>query len=254
MFNLSVNTFNLQDIKQLSLEEEHELAISYFEYKDKEAAHKLAVAHLPLVVKVAWRYAHYFQVYVEDLIQEGMVGLMKAIRVFNPYAGSRLASFAYKWIRKEMKLFIMQTWSLVKIGTTTEERNTFFKAIDISKEKEEGDTEEIKALAVRIKQRDYYLSTTFNEDTEDTFIDLVKDSGKNPEELLSNQLLQELILKALNMLTEKEKSIIEKRYLKGNVSLQSIASFMNISKQRVNELEKRALKKIKNFLIESEVF
>jgi RNA polymerase sigma-32 factor len=254
MFDLSVNTFNLQDIKRLSLEEERELAINYFEYKDKEAAHKLAVSHLPLVVKVAWRYAHYFQVYVEDLIQEGMVGLMKAIQAFDPYAGFRLASFAYKWIRKEMKLFIMQTWSLVKIGTTTEERNTFFRAIDISKEKEEGNTEEIKALAIRIKQRDYYLSTKFSEDTEDTFIDLVEDPKENPEELLSRQLLQGLIQKAIGTLAENEKGIIEKRYLKDNRSLQSIANSMGISKQRVNELEKRALNKIKNFLVESEVF
>jgi RNA polymerase sigma-32 factor len=251
MFSLSNATFNLKDIKRLSFEEEQRLAIDYFEHNNIESAHLLTISHLPLVVSIAWRYSHFFRVSVEDLIQEGFIGLMKAVKTYNPYMGARLASFAFKAIRREMKVFIMQTWSLVKIGTTTEERNTFFKALEVSKEEKIEGEKQIKALALRVKQRDYSLFSPLNENTSDTFIDFIKDAKEDSEELYLKQDLKKFIKESLNLLTANEKMVIEKRYLEGNKnSLQLIANSMGISKQRANQIEKHALCKIKKFLIE----
>ena len=118
---IEINQFSL-----LTLEEEFKLAAAYYKEKDKEAAHKLITSNLRFVVKVAFEYRSYgFK--LPDLIQEGNIGLMMALKRFNPYRGNRFISYAIWWIREYIQNFIMQNWSLVKIGTTQAQKKLFYK-------------------------------------------------------------------------------------------------------------------------------
>ena len=129
----------LQEIRKIPLlteEEERELAIRYKKYGDKEAAFKLIVSNLRLVVKIALEYHRYWTNNLLDLIQEGNVGLMQALKRFDPFRGVRFTSYASFWIRAYILKYIMETWRLVKIGTTKAQRKLFF---DLKKEKERLD-------------------------------------------------------------------------------------------------------------------
>ncbi|MBM3299478.1 MAG: sigma-70 family RNA polymerase sigma factor, partial [Deltaproteobacteria bacterium] len=116
----------VRKIRPLSAEREYELAVRYKETKDREAAHELVVAHLPFVVKVAFQYRHYM-LPMADLIQEGSIGLMKALKRYDPYRGYRLVSFAVWWIKAYIKNFIIRSWNLVKLGTTQAQRRLFYR-------------------------------------------------------------------------------------------------------------------------------
>src|SRR4030042_2955904 len=107
----------VRSIKPLTAEREHELAVRFKVSGEIEAAHELVVSHLPFVVKVAFQYRHY-KIPVQDLIQEGTIGLMKAVKRFDPYKGFRLVSFAVWWIKAYIKTFILRSSNLVKLGTT----------------------------------------------------------------------------------------------------------------------------------------
>ena len=135
----------VRTIKPLSPEREYEIAVKYKETGDIDAAHELVVSHLPFVVKVAFQYRHY-QIPVQDLIQEGTIGLMKAVKRFDPYRGFRLVSFAVWWIKAYIKNFILKSWNLVKLGTTQAQRKLFFRIGDIGEHFDED------ARAARIKE------------------------------------------------------------------------------------------------------
>ena len=127
----------VRSIKPLTPEKEFELAVKYSETGDVGAAQELVVSHLPFVVKVAFQYRHYM-IPVQDLIQEGTIGLMKAVKRFDPHRGFRLVSFAVWWIKAYIKNFILRSWNLVKLGTTQAQRKLFFRIGDIGEHLDEA--------------------------------------------------------------------------------------------------------------------
>jgi RNA polymerase sigma-32 factor len=251
-------------IKPLTPEREYELAVRFREHDDVEAAHELVVSHLPFVVKVAFQYRHYM-LPVQDLIQEGAIGLMKAVKRFDPYRGFRLVSFAVWWIKAYMKNYILKSWNLVKLGTTQAQRKLFFRIGDIG---DPGDQEarakRIKKLAedlkvkeddvieveARVKSREWSLNDTVGDEGDMTAMDLLADDVANQEaRLMAKEEESELssaTKKALRKLDPRERFIIKKRFLDDSGwTLQKIGEHFGTSRERVRQLEKRALGKLK---------
>jgi RNA polymerase sigma-32 factor len=257
----------VRSIKPLTPEQEHSLAVRYHEEGDIEAAHELVVSHLPFVVKIAFQYRHY-KVPVADLIQEGTIGLMKAVKRFDPYRGFRLVSFAVWWIKAYMKNFILRSWNLVKLGTTQAQRKLFFRMGDIGEHLEEEEREErIKDLAeelqvkeddviemeARVKAREWSLDANVGEDGSTTALDLLQDESDSQETLLIESEtatnLTSVTKKALKKLDPRERFIINKRFLEDVPwTLQKLGDHFGTSRERVRQLESRALGKLKSEL------
>ncbi len=251
-------------IKPLSPEQEFELAVKYKETGDVQAAHELVVSHLPFVVKIAYQYRHYM-LPVQDLIQEGSIGLMKAVKRFDPHKGFRLVSFAVWWIKAYIKNFILRSWNLVKLGTTQAQRKLFYRIGDIGEHSDgESKAARVKELAkelkvkeddvieveARIKARDWSLDQAFGEDKSLTGIDMLEDDSPSQEELLLAQETEatvgDAMEKALEKLDTRERFIIDKRFFEDTPwTLQQIGDRFGTTRERVRQLEKRALKKLK---------
>lgn len=246
----------------LSPEEERALAIRYKETGDPGIAHKLVVSNLRFVVMVALEYRHYgFR--LMDIIQEGNIGLMMAVKKFDPYKGFRLITYAVWWIRAYILNYILRNWSLVKVGTTQEQRRLFFKLSKLRNILENGDTQVINSLGVNEKEfeelenrylkRDLSLDEPISQDSEKTQMDILPGQEKNIEEEFlhkeDDELLKAGINIALSGLQERERYIIENRYLSENpATLQEIGDKLGLSRERVRQIEKRALKKVKTTL------
>src|ERR1043166_5075328 len=190
----------IRRFKVLSREEEHELAVQYKEYGDLEAAYKLVTANLRLFVMIAREYQKAFKNLL-DLVQEGNIGLMEAIKNFDPYRGVRFPSYAVWWIRAYIIRYIINDWRMVKIGTTQAQRKLFF---NLQKEKErleaEGFTPAPKLLAERLNvkegeviemeqrlaHRDLSTDVPVGEDGEATLLSFLPDNKDNPEESVAN--------------------------------------------------------------------
>ena len=257
----------VRSIKPLTPEREHELAVKYQETGDRDAAHELVVSHLPFVVKVAFQYRHY-RIPVQDLIQEGTIGLMKAVKRFDPYRGFRLVSFAVWWIKAYIKNFIIKSWNLVKLGTTQAQRKLFFRIGDIG-EHFDRDAKEtrIKELAkelkvkeddvieveARVKAREWSLNGPLGGDMDITGMDLLQDQSLDQEERLMEKERESkvgaLTKSALKKLDPRERFIIRKRFLADKQwTLQSLGDHFGTSRERIRQLEKRALGKLKTEL------
>ncbi len=251
-------------IKPLSPEREFELAVKYQETGDVQSAHELVVSHLPFVVKMAYQYRHYM-LPVQDLIQEGTIGLMKAVKRYDPHKGFRLVSFAVWWIKAYIKNFILRSWNLVRLGTTQAQRKLFFRIGDIGEHSdEESKAARVKKLAeelkvkedevieveARIKARDWSLDQAFGEDKSLTGIDMIEDESPSQEEMLLAQETEatvgEAMGKALAKLDDRERFIIDKRFFEETPwTLQQIGDRFGTTRERVRQLEKRALNKLK---------
>ncbi len=253
----------------LSPEEEHELAVQYKEYGDVQAAYRLVTANLRLVVMIARRYQRAFQNLL-DLIQEGNVGLMDAVRNFDPYRGVRFPSYAVWWVRAYIIRYIMNNWRMVKLGTTQAQRKLFF---NLQKEKErleaEGFSPEPKLLAekLRVKERevvemeqrmaarDLSVDTPIDAGDESaTFLDFLADQGLNTEEEVSGaesrQLIRHKLAAFARTLEGKEDVIFNQRLLAEEpLTLQDIGDRYGISRERVRQLESRLKKKLKEYLV-----
>ncbi len=251
----------------LSKEEEYSLAVRYYEENDLEAANKLIVSNLRFVIKIASEYISYgFP--LGDLVQEGTIGLMNAVKKFNPYKGYRLISYAVWWIRARIQNHIMQFWSQVKIGTTQAERKLFHKIGRAKKNlnirHDDMSDSDIRRVAevfgvrdkdvinmeFRTASRDFSLDTTVNEDESITYLDTVSDSGSNQEEVLESieesGLAREGLKAGLKKLTPREKRVIESRYLSmPQGKLRELGDELGISKERVRQIEVQALKKLR---------
>jgi RNA polymerase sigma-32 factor len=252
----------------LSEEDEHRVAVKFFEEKDLEAAHTLITANLRFVVKVAGEYRHY-GLKILDLIQEGNVGLMMAVRKYNPYKGIRLISYAVWWIRAYIQNHIMSMWSLLKIGTTQAQRKLFFKLREtknaILKMNDGEDNSHSAALALNVSdkevaemeqrlQGDYSLDAELSCGDGLTALESLADERMNQEDLLAecqeSQQLQQKVAQVVAVLNEKERFIIEHRITSDEpMTLQEIATHFSISRERVRQIEEGALKKVKNSLI-----
>lgn len=256
----------------LSRKEEQELARKYKEEGDVEAARKLVVSNLRFVVKIANEYKNY-GVNVMDLIQEGNIGLMHAVKGFDPTKGYRLISYAVWWIRAYIQNYLMKSWSLVKVGTSQAQRKLFYKLRSTKKDMDiVGETptgEEYKEIAEeldvsprdvmemdqRMSKKDFSLDTELSADRENTHLDFLEDSSLTQEEELEksqeSELIRENLEEVLNTLNERERYIIEHRILKEKAeTLEEIGNKFGISRERVRQIEGAALKKVRKLLAE----
>jgi len=248
----------------LTKEEEFELAVRLKKYNDMEAAEKLIVSNLRFVVKIAHEYRNYgFK--LADLIQEGNIGLIHAVKKFDPYKGYRLISYAVWWIRAYIQNYLIKSWSIVKIGTTQAQRKLFFKLSQakkqlesISKTKPEFAEiasslgvkgSEVAEMDLRMGSRDVSLHEYIGDDGENSHIDFLAFEGENQEvALIKNEersLVKQNITAALTTLNEREAYIILNRVMADNPeTLQKIGDKYNITRERARQIEKQALKKV----------
>lgn len=255
----------VRKIQPLTAEREFELAVKLTDTGDVEAAHELVVSHLPFVVKIAFQYRHYM-LPVQDLVQEGTIGLMKAVKRFDPHKGFRLVSFAIWWIKAYIKNFILRSWNLVKLGTTQAQRKLFFRVGDIGEHNDEASrsskieelatelkvkTDEVIEMEAHVKARDWSLNETFGADNDLSPIELLEDDSANQETLLieeeTERELSEVTEKALKKLDSRERFIVTKRFMDENPwTLQRLGDHFGTSRERMRQIEKRALKKLRS--------
>jgi RNA polymerase sigma-32 factor len=251
----------------LSREEEISLARRYQLEGDIEAAHRLITSNLRFVVKVANEYRNY-GVKLLDLVQEGNIGLMMAVKKFDPERGIRLISYAVWWIRAYIQNFILKSWSLVKIGTTQAQKKLFFKLnqtkaalMRLTGREDDAEiaehldvrTSEVTEMSSRLRARDASLDLELVEGNDYTLLSTLADERENQEQLLAGKEQQHaargMAEKALASLNSREQQIIQARILDDEpLTLQELADRFGVSRERVRQLEQNALKKMKGAL------
>lgn len=261
----------------LTPEEERTLAVRLRDNNDVEAAQRLILSHLRLVISIARGFLGYGLPY-GDLIQEGNIGLMKAIRHYDPDRGARLMTFAVHWIRSEIQEYIIRNWRIVKLATTKNQRKLFFNLRQMKEDSQLALTYEqaeniahtldvrprdVLEMEERMYGQDTSLDTpnTNDEDSETTFTpsDWLSRESDEPETIMEEEgqrrLQSEGLMMALQSLDERSRRIIEARYLhqdsSGNakaVTLQELADEFGVSAERVRQIEKIALKKMRQAL------
>lgn len=264
---------SIQHYKVLTFEEEQEYARRWVEHGDKEAAEKLTKSHLRLVVKVALGFRGY-GLPISEIIQEGNIGLMHAITRFDPDKGFRLSTYAMWWIRASIQEYVLNSWSLVKIGTTAAQKKLFFNLRKLRNKLREvssnGLTDEgiafiAKELNVRkrdvisMDQRmmtgDQSLNAVVSSDIGSEWIDWLVDDEPNQEETYSeNEVLlqrRHSLQEAMDKLDEREREILHSRRLldtDDTPTLEELSQKFGISRERVRQLEMRAFDKIKKYM------
>lgn len=265
--NLTLYLAEIHKFPVLSIEDEYRLAVKFYEEKDLEAAHLLITSNLRFVVKIAAEYRSYGMKML-DMIQEGNIGLMMAVRKFNPFKGFRLISYAVWWIRAYIHNYIISTWSLLKIGTTQAQKKLFFKlnqAKSALKSMTGVNDLEATALSLDVKETEVEemeqrmrgecsLDAEIIDGEGFTLLENLPDERQNQEELLGDlqehALLQREIGQALTGLNDKERYVIEQRVTADTpMTLQEIADHFSISRERVRQIEEGALKKMRTALI-----
>ncbi len=267
--SLDIYMSEINRFQILTSDEEFKLAVRFRKYDDMEAAEKLVTSNLRFVVKIAHEYRNY-GVKLIDLIQEGNVGLMHAVKKFNPYKGYRLISYAVWWIRAYMQNFIIKTWSLVKIGTTQAQRKLFFKLNQAKKKLQNLSTKnpefaeiaetlnvkeaEIEEMDLRLNNRDLSLDAFIDEDGELSHLDVLAYEGESQEESLIKKqetaLVKRNIAGVLAKLSERERYIIRNRIMsEAPETLQEIGDRFKITRERARQVEKEALKKMRHAIL-----
>ena len=252
----------------LTPEEEYDLAIELYENCSLSAAKKLVMSHMRFVAFIAHGYKGY-GLEQADLIQEGTIGLMKAVKRFNPHKKVRLSSFAVYWIRAEIHEYIFKNWKIVKVATTKAQRKLFFKLKQAKSNIFQSLTnEQAKVIAddLGVKEKDVIemesrlqlndVAFEVNDD-EDAYTPehYVADPGKNPEQLVLSDKNQEdqhkRLYQALSSLDQRSIEILQSRYLKEEKeTLHTLADKYGVSAERVRQLENKAIKKLKERLEE----
>ena len=264
----------LQRMKQfpiLSAEEEYDLTKKYFLNKDERIANKIITSHLRLVVKIVKGYRGY-GLPADEMISEGSLGLLVALKKFNPDKGFRFSTYALWWIKAYVQKYILNSWSLVKIGTTAAQKKLFFNLrkiknqLNLMDDKNLDDNTikkiasslsvkplELKEMNDRISFHDRSLNIILNNDSEDgiEFMDLIADKTPNQEELFANRetyiYRKELFNKAINILNPREKDILFKRRLSYSPdTLEELSGVYHISKERVRQIELNSIRKLRN--------
>jgi len=248
----------------LSRDEEFKIAERVYKYKDKEAAHKLVISNLKLVVKISLEYYNTY-LNILDLIQEGNVGLLHAVKKYNPYKGTKFSTYASFWIRAYILKYIMDSWSLVKVGTTQSQRKLFYR---LNKEKQKLEAMgmfpapqllastldvkegEIEDMEKRLSYTDVSLESKIHDESDDTIMDMIK-AGDNVEEVVAEKEKSLILAERINLfkttLNEKELFVFENRIMAEEpLTLQDIGEKFNISRERVRQIENRVIKKFKD--------
>ncbi len=252
----------------LSREEEFDLAKRWYDRKDLQAAYRLMVSNLRLVVKIAFDYQRAYSNLL-DLIQEGNLGLMQAVKKFDPYREVKLSSYAAWWIRAYILKFIIDNWSLVKIGTTQAQRKLFFRlkkekrrleamgfnpgpkllagALDVRKE-------EVTEMEQRLGGGDLSLNAPLDPDSRKTYVEILP-TGDALEEKVADQDFRELLAQKIEdfsrRLKEKEVFLLKHRLMADPpLTLQAVGDELKISRERARQIEKRLLNRLKTYLKE----
>ena len=248
----------------LTPEEEHNLAVKLYENHDLSAARELVLSHMRFVAFIAHGYKGY-GLEQEDLIQEGTIGLMKAVKRFNPNKNVRLASFAVYWIRAEIHEFIFKNWKIVKVATTKAQRKLFFKLkkakshIYNSLNSDQADQiaddlgvrrKDVLEMESRLQFNDVTFENSNDEDSNAPEQYLTNENVQTPEQLLltddSNKNQQQQLYKALSSLDDRSLDILQSRYLQEEkTTLHTLADKYNVSAERIRQLEIKAMQKIK---------
>ncbi|GBQ65422.1 RNA polymerase sigma factor RpoH [Komagataeibacter swingsii] len=265
--NLSKYLRDIRKFPMLSPEEELHLSRRWKDKGDTEAAHKLVTSHLRLVAKIAMGYRGY-GLPVGELISEGNIGMMQAVRRFDPDRGFRLATYAMWWIRAAIQEYILHSWSLVKIGTTAAQKKLFFnlrrlkgqmQAIDDGDLQPEQVNKIAQSLGVpeqdvvnmnrRLAAPDHSLNAPLRMDGEGEWQDWLVDDNDNQEETLAESEeysgRQALLANAMKSLNDRERHILTERRLKDEpATLEELSHVYNISRERVRQIEVRAFEKV----------
>lgn len=254
----------------LQPEEEYMLAMRWYEHEDVDAAHKLVTSHLRLVAKIAGGYRGY-GLPLADLVSEGNIGLMKAVKKFEPQRGFRLATYAMWWIRAAITEYILRSWSLVKMGTVTGQKKLFFSlgrikrtlnVLDSGDLSPEDVTRVAEALDVperdvvnmhrRLGARDVSLNGPRRSDDEDggELMETLVDDSPSPEALAAQRqetaYRRDLLRQALAELPDRERKILAERQLSEEPkTLEELGTDFGVSRERVRQLEARALEKLR---------
>jgi RNA polymerase sigma-32 factor len=272
-FSANIESFDLyqrqvQAIPILTEEEELELAQKLKRDNDLEAARKLIVSHLRLVIKIARSFSGY-GLNQADLVQEGNIGLMKAVKRFDPDRGVRLVSFAVLWIKAEIQEFVVKNWRLVKTATTKAQRKLFFNLRSMRKTLNPLKQAEIKEISnkLNVKEADviemeyrlngHDLPIDYSDsDEEDSFrpISYLEDEGADPFKIISsdesenNQLTH--LSSSISRLDERSQYILKARWLdpENTKTLHELAAELNVSAERVRQIEQNALQKLKQLM------
>jgi RNA polymerase sigma-32 factor len=256
----------------LEPEEEYMLAHRFADHGDTEAAHRLVTSHLRLVAKIAMGY-RFYGLPVSDLISEGNVGLMRAVKKFEPDRGFRLATYAMWWIKAAINEYVLNSWSLVKVGTVAAQKKLFFNLRKLKAKLglyEEGDlpmeaaqniakrldvtTQEVMDMNRRLSRSDASLNQVVAEDGDTERQDLLVDDKPSQETVLMEKqdrvMGASLLREALTTLTERERRIIEERRLVDNPrTLEEIGAEYGISRERVRQIENRAFAKLQKSVV-----
>lgn len=266
----------INKVPSLSQEEEFLLAKAYLEQNDLEAAHKLVTSHLKLVAKIAVRYRNY-GLPLNELVSEGNLGLMQAVKKYNPDLGFRLSTYALWWIKASIHEYVIRSWSLVKMGTTATQKKLFFSLGKIKNKitnlysravtdqdfvqiaQELGVTKnEVSEMNSRLSGPDLSLNNLVNSGNDNSDSELIEFL---PETRLSQELRlisqedsvnkHNLLTQAMKILNDRELHILTERKLKDSPkTLDSLSIEYKISKERIRQIENTAFEKVKNFILQ----
>lgn len=270
----SLDSYNglVHNIPVLSAEEEHDLATRLQQDGDLEAAQRLVLSHLRFVSRIAKGYSGY-GLPVADLVQEGNIGLMKAVKRFDPDKGVRLVSFAVHWIRAEIHEYVIRNWRIVKIATTKSQRKLFFNLRSAKKRLGWLNHEEVQAVAedlgvtasnvLEMERRLSQPDTSFDlpvdtDDEENNFSPAAyltgpdtSDPSKQLEQLDFSDYQHQKLSNALATLDERSQDILRQRWLNGDgkATLHELAAHYQVSAERIRQIENNAIKKLKSLMM-----
>ena len=270
--SLSLYLAQIKKFPMLDAEEEYMLAKNWKDRGNLKAAHKLVTSHLRLVAKIAMGYRGY-GLPVNELISEGNIGLMQAVKKFDPDKGFRLATYAMWWIKAAIQEYVLRSWSLVKMGTTTAQKKLFFNLKKIKNQIAPGqegdlrdnqvkeiskrldvDSDEVVNMNRRMMGQEKSLNSPIKEGENDEWQDWLVDENLDQELILSQQQeyedRKELLNNAMFILDDREKGIIKARRLDENPkTLEELSSKYKISRERVRQIETKAFEKLQKSMI-----
>ena len=261
---------SVHSIPILTREQEQELAIKLYENDDLDAARQLVIHHLRFVVHIARSYQGY-GLPLSDIIQEGNVGLMKAVNKFDPHKGVKVVSFAVHWIKAEIHEYILRNWRQVKIATTKAQRKLFFNLRSKKKDLEWLTKDEAEKIAAdlnvevkdvlhmenRLSSTDASFDSPISSDSDEEVMSpsqFLEDKRFSPEDLVANSEAEDMnhaaLFEALESLDERSKDILLRRYLaEDKATLHDLADEYKVSAERIRQIESGALKKLKGLMV-----